>query len=208
MVSWLPHLVIPGLLALAFFPASRKRLLALAPLVWLPDVDYIVPSAHRAATHSVLIPLALLVAVTVLWRRQDPTARWAEFVTRPGHPVNLTIAAYYFASHILLDVFQGGVVLLWPLLDTNVYLGFQLILDTGTNTFTPSGEAGTEQGAPALSPRYPWISTRDTAIAAFLVATLAFWGLLKGWQRATGRAPPRPVVVERPSMLLGTIQKR
>ena len=206
MVSFLPHLVIPGLVALAFFPASRRRILALAPLAWLPDLDYVIPSQHRAVTHSILIPLSLAAAVGVMWRLKDPEARPWEFATRPGHPVNLTLAAYFVASHLFLDVFAGGVVLFWPLLDTNFYTAFEIRLDTARNTFTPAAEAGTSDGAPALAPDYPWLTSEHAAIAAFLLACLAV-GLLLRWT-ARRRAAAGPVVVERRATLAEPLHKR
>ncbi len=198
MVSWLPHAVIPGLVALAFFRAApRKTILLTLPVVWLIDADYLIQSQHRAITHSILIPLALFAAVIVLWRRRAATARLLEYATRPGAPAILTLTAYYWASHLTLDLFQGGVVLFWPLLNTNFYLAFEVLLDTARNTFTPGSEAGTSEGAPELSPVYPWFSTEHTATLAFLAACAGAWGGVWAWRRVTGRVPPRPVRVER-----------
>ncbi len=205
MVSWLPHLIIPILPALAFFPMARRQILWMAPVVWVADVDYIFPAEHRALTHSFLIPLTVAAALVIMWRRNDPTARFLEYATRPGHPGNLLLASYYLASHLLLDVFQGGVVLFWPLLDINFYWHFELILNTATNTFTPEGEVGTSEGAPPLSPLYPWISSVDTATLAFLALFGVGWGLARAWHRRTG--PPPPIVVVRTAKLEDPIHK-
>lgn len=194
MVSWLPHAVLPGLVALAFFRrVPRKVVLLTLPVVWLVDADYLIPSQHRALTHSILIPLALLAAVVVLWRRRDAKAPFWDFATRPGAPVVLAMLAYYWTSHLLLDLFQGGVVLLWPLVNTNFYLAFEILLDTGNNTFTPGSEAGTSEGAPELTPLYPWFSTEHTAYLAFLTACAVGGAGAWAWRKATGRAPPEPV---------------
>jgi membrane-bound metal-dependent hydrolase YbcI (DUF457 family) len=195
--SFLPHLVVPALVALAFFPVPRRTILLLAPVVWLPDLDYVVQSQHRAVTHSALVPLALLAAVAALWRRRDPAARFWEFATRPGAPVALALSAFYVSSHLLMDVFAGGVVLLWPLLGTSFFADFQLILHTETNTFEPVASAGTEQGVPEVSDEYPWISYVDTAILAFLGACLAGWLGVRAWRAARGTRPPAPVVLRR-----------
>jgi membrane-bound metal-dependent hydrolase YbcI (DUF457 family) len=195
--SFLPHAVGPILVALAFFPVPRRTVLMLAPFAFAPDLDYLLQSEHRALTHSLFVPLLLLAAVVVLWLRRDRAAGFWEFATRPGAPVVLTLASYFVAGHILMDVFAGGVVLLWPVLDLNVFLGFEILLDTANNTFTPAGEAGTSEGAPALSPLYPWVSTVDTAVAAFLAACLLGWASLRVWRRARGLEPPKPVIVRR-----------
>ncbi len=205
MPSFLPHLVVPGLVALAFLPIPRKRILALSPLVFLPDLDYVIPSEHRAVTHSALIPFSIAAALVVLWRLKDPATRFAEFATRPGHPANLALAAFYIGSHLLMDVFAGGVVLFWPFVDVNFYSAFEIRLNTATNEFTPAAEAGTSAGAPELSPEYLWFSTEHTAIAVFLLACLAA-GLVFAWRRR--RTGPGPVVVRRSATLASPVHKR
>lgn len=208
MVSWLPHAVLPGLVALAFFRSvPRKIVFATVPIVWLIDADYLIPSQHRAITHSILIPLALFAAVVVLWRRREPRARLGAFLTRPGAPVVLTMLAYYWASHLVLDLFQGGVVLLWPLVNTNFYLAFEILLDTGNNTFTPGSEAGTSEGAPELSPLYPWFSTEHTAYLAFLAACATVGAAVWVWRKATGRNQTEHVGTQRTDKVERTIRK-
>jgi hypothetical protein len=205
--SFLPHVVAPGLVAAAFFKVPRRTAFLFLPVAWAPDLDYLVQSQHRAVTHSVLIPLALLLAVVVLWRRRDPTARFWEFATRPGAPVALSLSSFYITSHLLMDVFAGGVVLLWPFTYTNFYTDFQIILDTGTNTFEPNGSSGTEQGTPEISATYPWLSYVDTAVAAFLGSCLAGWLAVRQWRKARGTLPPKPVILRRAAKLAAPIQK-
>jgi len=199
--SFLPHAVAPALVAAAFFRVPRRTVFYLLPTVFVPDLDYLVQSQHRAVTHSVLIPIALLLAVVVLWRRRDPSARFWEFATRPGWPVGLSLSAFYIGSHLLMDVFAGGVVLLWPFTYTNFYTDLQVILDTERNTFEPVGSAGTEPGTPALSPQYPWISYVDTAVAAFLAACASGWLAVQQWRKARGTLPPPPVRLRREARL-------
>lgn len=208
MVSWLPHAVVPGLVALAFFRhVPRRTILATLPIVWAVDADYVIQSAHRAITHSVLWPAALLVAVAVLWRREDPAARFWEFATRPGAPALLSLLSYFWASHLLLDVFQGGVVLFWPLWDRNFFLGFQILLDTGRNTFEPQGDGGTSAGAPELSPVYPWFTYEHSAILVFLAACAAVALGVWAWWRWRRTTPSKPAVVTRVARLAGPLQK-
>lgn len=197
MPSFLPHILAPALVAAAFFPIPRRTVLLLAPTVWLPDLDYLVQSQHRAVTHSVLVPLALLAAVVVLWRRRDPAARFWEFATRPGAPVALSLMAFFIASHELMDVFAGGVVLFWPFSYTTFFADLELVLHTQTNTFEPVAEAGTEQGVPEIADDYAWLSYVDTAILVFLLACLAGWLAVRVWRSARGTLPPKPVVLRR-----------
>lgn len=208
VVSWVPHIVVPTLVALAFFRSlPRPWVFAWAPLVWLQDLDYLSPGEHRVYSHNIFVPLAPLVALLVLWRRQagrvpEPERFWA-FARRPGAPVSLLLASYYLASHVFLDLFAGGVVLFWPLLNVNLYLDYEIYLDTQTNTFEPVGEVGSSQGAPALAPLYPWLTYVDTAVLAFLgVVGLVALGRRLARRRAGSRAPSTkgktPPGVERP----------
>lgn len=183
MVSWVPHIVVPTLVALAFFRSlPRNWVMALAPVTWLPDLDYFSPGEHRVWTHNVWIPLAFLLACLLLWRRRDPTARFLSFAARPGWPVALLLCAYYWSSHILLDVFAGGVLLFWPLLDTNFFLFYEVTINLQTGEATPVADAGTSQGAPEVSDNYTWLAYDHTATLAFLAAVglgAAGWALLR-----------------------------
>lgn len=188
MVSWVPHLVLPLLVALAFFRTLPRRWVWwLAPVVWLPDLDYLSPGEHRVFSHNVWIPLGFLVAFLVLWRRRAPALPWTQFAAQPGLPVALALVSYYWASHVLLDVFAGGVVLFWPILNTNFYLDYEIYIDTKTNTPIPQGEAGTSQGAPEVDPMYPWLTYEHTAFLAFLAACLLGWlavRVVRAWREA------------------------
>ncbi|MFA5944519.1 MAG: hypothetical protein WC876_08655, partial [Candidatus Thermoplasmatota archaeon] len=121
-------------------------------------------------------------------------------------PVGLSLASFFIASHLLMDVFAGGVVLLWPFTYTNFYADFAILLDTGTNTFEPEGSSGTEQGTPEISAIYPWLSYVDTAVAVFLAACLAVWIGVRQWRKARGTLPLKPVVLRRAATLAGSSQ--
>ncbi|MGB1586005.1 MAG: hypothetical protein ACPHID_03035 [Thermoplasmatota archaeon] len=195
MPSFIPHLVAPVLVALAFFPMRRKQILLWAPMVWVPDLDYFFAvEYHRALLSNIWIPVILFGSLVALWRRRDPLARFWEFATRPGAPGALLLTSYYFAGHILMDIFAGGVVVLWPLTLTNVFLFFQIRVDTATNTPVAEGGGGIEQGIPEVTANYTWLSAIDVAVGAFLVACIATWLGWRGWQRIQGRRPPVTVV--------------
>jgi hypothetical protein len=180
VVSWLPHAVVPGLFALAFFRRlPRPWVLALLPVVWVQDMDYFVGGTHRALTHNVWIPLAFLLGAVWLWRQKDPAAPFLAFASKPGWALALLLCGYYTASHVFLDVFAGGVVLFWPLSDLNFYWHYEIVLDLRSGDLTPVQEVGTEQGVPEVSDHYTWFSTEHAALAAFLLACalvgLAAW---------------------------------
>lgn len=184
------------LVALAFFPMRRKQILLWAPMVWVPDLDYFFAvEYHRALLSNIWIPVLLFGSLIALWRRRDPTARFWEFATRPGAPGGLLLTSYYFAGHILMDIFAGGVVVLWPLTVANVFLFFQIRVDTATNTPVAEGSGGVEQGIPEVTANYTWLSAIDVAVGAFLLACIAVWLGWRGWKRLQGER--RPVVVVR-----------
>ncbi len=188
MVSWVPGIVLPTLAALAFFRnLPRAWVLGLAPLLWVQDLDYLSPGAHRVYSHNIWIALAPLVACLVLWRRRDPGVRFLAFAARPGWPVALLLASYYFAAHTFLDIFAGGVLLFWPLSDTNFFLYYEIYANLQTGEFEPTGEVGTSEGAPELSTNYPWLTFEHTATIAFL-ALLALAGL--AWRFVARRRSP------------------
>jgi hypothetical protein len=208
VVSWVPQIVVPPLLALAFFRRLPRRwVLALAPTTFLADIDYVVPNEHRVYTHNLLIPALLFGALALLWRRQagrvpEPKRFW-EFARQPGWPVALLLTAYYLAAHDLMDVFTGGVLLLWPFSNLNFYASYEVYFHPATNSFKPQGEAGTTQGPFPLDQDYPWLTAEHTAVLGFLLAvglaSLAAWL----WRRrAASRAPSTkgktPPGVERP----------
>lgn len=190
MVSWLPHAVVPGLFALAFLRRlPRGWVMAFVPLVWVQDLDYFAPGHHREWTHNVFVPLAFLFLAVWAWRRKAPAEPFWDVATRPGWALAGLLCAYYTASHVFLDVFAGGAVLLWPLADINFFLLYEVHLDLSTGAITPVEEAGTAVGPPQPSSDYTWLSYEHSAILAFLLASALVAGAL--WLRRRRRlAPP------------------
>src|SRR4051812_30528279 len=88
VVSWVPQIVVPPLVAPAFLRSlDRKWVLALAPTIFLADIDYAFPGEHRVYTHNLVLPALLMAVVWLLWRRHrtalrdmPPTPAW------PGEP--------------------------------------------------------------------------------------------------------------------------
>ena len=190
MVSWVPHLLIPMLVALAFLRAlPRREAMLMAPIVWLQDLDYLSPGQHRVYSHNLFVPLVPLAALLVLWRRREPAVPWWAFACRPGLPAGLTLASYYLASHVFLDLFAGGVVLFWPVWNQNLWLDFELWLHTDTNELEPVASAGTSEGAPKLAEVYPWLTYEHTAILAFVAAVALASLAARRWRRRRASAP-------------------
>ncbi|HUR63988.1 MAG TPA: metal-dependent hydrolase [Candidatus Thermoplasmatota archaeon] len=196
MVSWVPQIVVPPLVALAFLRSLPRRwVIALAPTTFLADIDYVFPNEHRVYTHNLLLPALLLGIVALLWRRQAgrvpaPKPFW-QFARQPGWPLGLLLTAYYLAAHDVMDVFTGGVLLFWPLSRVNIYAYFEIYLNTASNTLEPQAEAGATQGPFPLDPNYPWLTAEHTAILGFLAAVALAW--LATWlgRRLARREPSK-----------------
>lgn len=175
MVSWVPQIVVPPLVALAFLRSlPRKWVLALAPVTYLADIDYLFPGEHRVYTHTLLIPGLLLGIVALLWRRQagrvaEPLRFW-DFARQPGWGLGLLLSAYFLAAHDLMDVFTGGVALFWPLLPTNFFIDSTINIDLVHRTITPQVDTGATPEPAPLDDNYPWLTDEHSAILAFLAA--------------------------------------
>lgn len=116
MANWAIHLIVP-LLALLIVSRREdmKYILLLLPLALVPDLDTFI-TLHRALLHNIFIPLILLLSAMLFIDKRKP----------------LIIASVYFASHVLLDLFAGGVMLFYPLYNRLAFVDASLSL-TRTN---------------------------------------------------------------------------
>lgn len=199
MVSWLPTVLVPGLFALAFLRRlPRKWVIACAPIAWVPDLDYISNmlglEGHRVLTHNIWIPLAFLGLSYLAWRRAaakvlttNTPATYLAGAVQPGWALFWLLASFYWASHVFLDVFAGGALLLWPLSNLNFYLFYEIHVDLQSGEVTPVAEGGTEVGPPELSSDYAWLTYEHTAILAFLAVALLCGLGWRMWSRRRGR---------------------
>jgi hypothetical protein len=98
-----------ALLALLLFFDERYRKYAffLLPLIVLPDLDHFVPDAPRIVFHNVFM-LALPLAIAFYGLRTRNTLLYSVAL----------IASFYVFSHLLLDFFDGGEALFYPLTTT------------------------------------------------------------------------------------------
>ncbi len=113
MPNWAIHLIVP---LLALLIVSRKEdwkyVLLLLPLAVVPDLDTLV-TRHRALLHNIFIPVILLF---IAWKL-------------PKYRNLFIISSVYLASHVLLDMFAGGVVLFYPFYDRMAFVDASLMID-------------------------------------------------------------------------------
>jgi hypothetical protein len=160
MPSFTVHLAVPLLFLLALRRFDARKVWILWPLTLASDLDYFIPGFHRAATTNLFVLMPFLVGLVVAARSRPFDRGLAEW---------MVIALVYLLSHFVMDTFQGGIVPLYPLSDYTVcyYGGVDVI--TATNTLQPYFEACSHEGIPTVVERYPWVSSVDMAMLAFLV---------------------------------------
>jgi len=110
MPNWAIHLLVP-LLALMIVGRKEdyKYFLLLLPSAVLPDIDTFAIE-HRALLHNIFIPLALVLLGISLKKMRTI----------------FFIIAFYFASHVILDIFGGGVVLFYPFYNEMAFIDASL----------------------------------------------------------------------------------
>lgn len=162
MPSFTVHLVLPLLFLLAIRPLDARKIWILWPLSLAPDLDYFLPGLHRAATTNLFILVPFVVFLVLALRRSPRDWHLAEW---------MGVSLFYLVGHFIMDTFQGGIVPLYPLSDYTVcyYGGVDVV--TSTNTLQPYFDACSHEGIPTVIARYPWVSTVDTAMLAFLIPT-------------------------------------
>ncbi|MCD4844451.1 MAG: metal-dependent hydrolase [Methanosarcinales archaeon] len=115
------HILLP-LLAMFVVTYSEKTsekmkyMIFLLPLALMPDLDHFF-FMHRMLLHNIFIPLIFIIASIII---TDPRVK---FAARVGF--------VYVASHIILDMFSGGVALLYPLSHNIFFIQAELLFDKG-----------------------------------------------------------------------------
>jgi hypothetical protein len=122
---------------------------------------------HRSASHSIIILLAIIIPILILARiAGNSTVR------------NLILlAAFAITTHLVMDVFQTGTPLLWPLynhdlqlvLDLNFRIGSGPILAANTAVETSPIHFGSFQSFDA-----PIITAEGAGIALILMTPVLF----------------------------------
>lgn len=130
------HIIIPLVALLLFYDRRcRTYVLLLSPLAVLPDIDHLVSAdLARVLLHNIFVLLPpLLVGVYA-------------YITGHKKASNIAlIAVFYLGSHVLLDLFQGGVALFYPVTVDNYAITFDFVLqnqqfkpDISLNVTVPS----------------------------------------------------------------------
>lgn len=117
MPNWAIHLIVPLLVLLLLSKKDHyKYILVLLPFSVLPDAD-VMFYGHRALLHNIFIPIIIFIAARLFVRTRGV----------------LLIVGFYFASHVFLDVFNGGIAPFYPINDGVAFINAVLQLTQDKN---------------------------------------------------------------------------
>lgn len=154
---------------------------------WLNDIDFLgwplhlafgIPNVHRALFHNVWLLLGLLALSWNGWTkwRREGHVRLTEFAQK--HPGFFLVPFYYF-THLVFDVFAGGITAFWPLSQTTYFWNFEIDVDTTRPIPTPIfvSDPGTVAGTPDVSQIYLWMTDEQFAFFLVYLVALGLWYL-------------------------------
>lgn len=117
MSSLFAHIFIPAVVLLLYskkLGIGPKKAMALSFFAALPDLDHIFLS-NRATLHNVFLVLIPLLLFVLIKRRKDISG----------------IICFYLASHLILDLFNGGLYLLYPVYNKVFFARAELLFNHG-----------------------------------------------------------------------------
>lgn len=135
---------------------------------------------HRATAHNVwiLLPFLLVLLYSLRPETKNPArAQW------------MIISLVYLASHLLMDVFAGGITLLYPLSTFTFCWVWTIDVVTATNQLQINWGPCSFDGIPVVAEVYPWLPWNEAALLAFL---LPAWLLALLYSLTRRLRTPRP----------------
>jgi hypothetical protein len=166
MPDWPIHLIVP-LLALLIVSKRehQKYIFLLLPLAVVPDLDTVV-TQHRALLHNMFIPLLLLLLGYVIKEKK----------------AIFTIASVYIASHVVLDMFGGGVVLFYPFYNKMAFIDASLAMSK-TSELLWTFSYGFKQYGTGWETAYGYISDSIGTGAMVFVLLAGMCVAYRNWRR-------------------------
>lgn len=114
MPDLIVHILIPLTTLLLFYDKRyRTYVILLAPLAIFPDLDHVITTGlHRALFHNVFILVPTIGLALFFYETRDVSDQ--NDVGNLFYNITI-IATFYLLSHLILDSFNGGVSLFYPL---------------------------------------------------------------------------------------------
>ena len=117
MPRFLLHFAVPFVIFIPIFGLRKSIVLSLIAL--LPDLDYIIFSAHRSGwTHS-FVTIGILTGVIIIVTSQ----KWRSKLKFAA------ASSFSLFSHLALDVFQDYTPAFWPLEENWIKINYTIRLD-------------------------------------------------------------------------------
>lgn len=165
MSSLFNHIFIPVVILLLFskkLKLNPREVVALSFFSVFPDIDAIFflfnlspATLHRLLFHNIFIlVIPILCFIFVKSRRRE-----------------FGIISFYLTSHLILDMFTGGIFLFYPFYNNVFFANVELLLRH--DSFTPDIEYGISNKIMNNGIGEPAISSENIAVALLLIASAA-----------------------------------
>ena len=159
MSSPFNHIFIP--VAILFLFSKKLKLnhgevIALSFFAVLPDIDSIFFGSNGIPLHRVLFHNIFILIIPLLF-----------FMFAKSKREVFGIIIFYFTSHLVLDMFTGGVFLFYPIYNNAFFVRVELLLSHGS--FTPALEYGISNKIMNNGMGEPAISSENIAVALLLI---------------------------------------
>lgn len=128
---------------------NPKKVFVLVFFAILPDADVIF-LPHRAAFHNMFVLIIPLLLFILISSRRETSG----------------IICLYLASHLTLDLFNGGISLIYPLSSDVFFVNVEFRFDL--QSFTHVFDYGVRETVVNSGKGEPLVSSENTGIAVFL----------------------------------------
>jgi len=156
MSSLFNHIFIPLAILLLFsdrLKLDQRKVLALSFFAVLPDADAIF-LPHRALFHNIFILIIPVLLFISLRSRRDLFG----------------IICFYLASHLVLDLFNGGIFLFYPVYNKVFFARAELLFEL--DSFIPVTDYGIRRAIVNMGKGEPAISSENTGVALLLIVLI------------------------------------
>lgn len=163
MSSLFNHVFIPLFILLAFsdrLGLNPKKVFALVFFAILPDADVIF-LPHRAAFHNMFVLIIPFLLFILISNRRETSG----------------IICLYLASHLTLDLFNGGISLIYPLSSDVFFIDVEFRFDL--QSFTHVLDFGIRETVVNSGKGEPLVSSENMGIAVFLALLAVVLSMLR-----------------------------
>lgn len=205
MSSFTMQLLVPLLVLLATRLFRSRDVLAWSFTTFAWDLDLLYFPLHRALLHNLFLPATTAFLAWRLWQRHvasapgflraSPWDKWRAYYAVPW-AVPLVLTTLVHLTHVIQDIFLGGVTLFWPVVNVYFTLDWNVYVNTETFRLVFETEAATGEGVPTISREYLLLFTED--VSTWLIVLLGFALVLAKNRLFAGRLLPDPDLTPHP----------